>query len=596
MIRHIAITGTALIALALALLIFVLPQPADEESAIRSEHGDSALYITDLKILQDGAIKSGMTVKIENGIISEVSNIVSLPSGAHTLDGSGLTALPGLIDAHTHSYGSALSDALQFGIGINLDMFSSLTDLPGAKATRESVDKQKQADLFSAGMMATAPGGHGTQYGVPIETLTGPEGAQDWVMERKAEGSDFIKLVYMPYQSRIPSLDRATAKAVIAAAHAEDLMALAHISTQQAAQDIIEDDIDGLVHIFADKVASPELIQLAVDKDVFIIPTLAVIASVDGQSRGLMDKQSDGSKSRLSPMQRQTLSQNFPGGAPGYSFETALKNAKLFHEAGVDILAGSDAPNPGTAHGISLHLEMQHLVKAGFSPMEALNAASIKPAQRFDLNGRGTLAPGARADLLLVSGEPYTRINDTLNIAHIIKNGFPLDSVDKAASSEKAFKGERLSDFENGLTLGADMSWTPTDDSMANGLSEAEIVLDGNSLKVSGEAKAGFPYPWAGASISVPFNGKGQDISRFKQVQFYAKGTAGTYRLMAFNEGAPGIPPSQNFEISTDWQTITLELDGFNGFEPGVFTGFAFVAGPEPGKFEFFLRDVSFQP
>ena len=72
----------------------------------------------------------------------------------------------------------------------------------------------------------------------------------------------------------------------------------------------------------------------------------------------------------------------------------------------MDILAGSDVSEHipklgGLAHGVSLHHELQLLVKAGFTPVEALRAATSVPARRFGLEDRGRIVTGARADLLL---------------------------------------------------------------------------------------------------------------------------------------------------------------------------------------------------
>lgn len=588
--RHIALNAIALVLLGLTVLIFSLPEPQKHQG----HTNEATLYITNASLLQNGQILEGQTIKIEDGLIANIESELSIPPQSRRLDGRGLIVLPGLIDAHTHSYGTARSDALRFGVTANLDMFTSMIDLLSVRFERDTRQEQKQADLFSAGMMATAPRGHGTQYGLPIETLEAPDDAKDWVKARKAEGSDYIKLVYMPYQNRIPSLSRPIAKAVIDAAHAEGLMTVAHISSQKAARDMIEDNIDGLVHIFADSVASPDLIRLASEKGIFIIPTLSVIASVDGQNKNL--ELSEKTQARLSPMQRQTFNQKFPHRAKGFHYETALKNTKALHDAGVLILAGSDAPNPGTAHGISLHLEMQHLVRAGLSPKDALLAATQMPAKAFGLMDRGRIEVGQRADIVLISGNPIERIADTVNVEHVIKNGFLLENEPRPSPSKSEFSGNRLADFKHGLDMGEKLRWSATDDGMANGQSNVIIELNGPSLKVFGEVNSGFSYPWAGVSISTDINGEALDISRFKSVSFAVKGTAGEYRLMAFQEDAMGIPPSQSFQISQDWTTIKLPLTGFAGFDEELFTGFAFVAGPEPTRFEFHLRDVTFLP
>ena len=75
--------------------------------------------------------------------------------------------------------------------------------------------------------------------------------------------------------------------------------------------------------------------------------------------------------------------------------------------------AGTDAPNSGTAHGASLHGELQLLVEAGLTPTEALAAATSAPAAAFHLTDRGRIAPGLRADLVLVEGDPTADILQT---------------------------------------------------------------------------------------------------------------------------------------------------------------------------------------
>jgi imidazolonepropionase-like amidohydrolase len=91
--------------------------------------------------------------------------------------------------------------------------------------------------------------------------------------------------------------------------------------------------------------------------------------------------------------------------------------------AGVPLLVGTDAPNPGTTHGASVHRELELLMKAGLSATEALAGATSVPARIFGLRDRGTVAPGGRADLLLVEGDPTRDVTETRNIVGIWKQG-----------------------------------------------------------------------------------------------------------------------------------------------------------------------------
>jgi adenine deaminase len=96
-------------------------------------------------------------------------------------------------------------------------------------------------------------------------------------------------------------------------------------------------------------------------------------------------------------------------------------------EAHVPILAGTDAGNPGTAPGASLHGELEYLVEAGLSPLQALTSATSANATAFHLADRGRIAPGLRADLLLVNGDPTEDIRATRDIQKIWKSGVLLD-------------------------------------------------------------------------------------------------------------------------------------------------------------------------
>jgi imidazolonepropionase-like amidohydrolase len=116
---------------------------------------------------------------------------------------------------------------------------------------------------------------------------------------------------------------------------------------------------------------------------------------------------------------------------PQGNIHDVLASVKALHDAGVDILVGTDTSVPlpflgGLAHGASVHHELQYLVRAGLTPVQALRAATSTPARRFGLTDRGRIAEGLRADLLLVDGDPTTTISDTLNTRAVWRRGTPL--------------------------------------------------------------------------------------------------------------------------------------------------------------------------
>jgi hypothetical protein len=125
-----------------------------------------------------------------------------------------------------HAWGGALEDNLARGVTTVLDMFGDPRFLAQHKPARTSTEFSNQADLFGAGLLMTAPKGHGTQYGIQVSTLNHPDQALPLVNERIKKGSDFIKIVYTDEDANYvhaPSISKAELKASIEAAHANKM-------------------------------------------------------------------------------------------------------------------------------------------------------------------------------------------------------------------------------------------------------------------------------------------------------------------------------------------------------------------------------------
>lgn len=122
------------------------------------------------------------------------------------------------------------------------------------------------------------------------------------------------------------------------------------------------------------------------------------------------------------------LKETFPSARLGiFSCKAANEALLQLRDAHAMIVAGTDAPNPGTTYGASLHGELELYVEAGLTPIEALVTATSAPAQAFHIPDRGRIAPGLRADLLLVNGHPDEDIKATRNIDSVYKAGVKLD-------------------------------------------------------------------------------------------------------------------------------------------------------------------------
>ncbi|MDQ2890590.1 MAG: CIA30 family protein [Gemmatimonadota bacterium] len=560
----------------------------------------------------DGTRRIGQRdVLIDDGKIVSIAQNISAPAGSTTIEGAGATLMPGLIDSHVHAFGDALQQALMFGVTTELDMFTDPQFAAAMRAEQKSGNVATRADLFSAGFLATAPKGHGTEYGFAVPTITSPDSAQAWVDKRIAEGSDYIKIIIddgSAYGLQLPTLNSDVVAALAKAAHARGKLAVAHIGTLAEARMAIGAGVDGLEHLFVDRAPDPEFGRFVASHHAFVTPTLTVLNSITDSS-GVATLASD---PRLSPYlsaaSRGTIATKFGFPKSGLSMSYAYPEAavKQLLAANVPILAGTDAPNPGTAHGIALHRELELLVHAGLTPSQALASATSVPARIFSLSDRGTIATGQRADLLLVSGDPTTDITATRAIRGIWKGGV---AVTRATVSQAAAQPVTagapiglISNFDDGSTKSSmGTGWVVSTDQMAGGASTATMtVVDGGangtpkSLETKGVVAPGLPYAWAGPMFMpgsppmAPVN-----MSAAKGLQFWARGDGRTYHVMVFAASKGRMPLMVDFVAGTEWKEYTFPFSGFDGIDGHDIMGIAFTAGPQPGPFTFRIDEVS---
>jgi imidazolonepropionase-like amidohydrolase len=369
-------------------------------------------------------------VLIDHGKIKAIGS--NLPADtAKVIDGAGKTLLPGLIDAHVHVHGAeTLEQALIFGVTTEFDMMMS----PFREHELKSEENDRRASFFSAGFPATVPGGHGTEYGMQVPTIVLASEAQRFVDTRLREGSDYIKIMYtagVSYGRRnpIPSISKETMAAVISAAHERRRLAVVHIGNLEGARDAIDAGADGLAHLFHGGSCPKDFGQFVASHHAFVIPTLSVLHAVCGPHSDGRRLISDPYLSPyLSHENISRLKETFPSADSGMiSCKGATQAIPLLQAAGVPILAGTDAPNPGTTYGASLHGELALYVDAGLTPIQALISATSAPAKVFHLPDRGRIAPGLRADLLLVNGHPDEDIRATRDIVAVYKEGNEVD-------------------------------------------------------------------------------------------------------------------------------------------------------------------------
>ena len=378
-------------------------------------------------------------------ILIEGERILSIggfiPTEAIVIDAKNATLMPGLIDSHVHTDIEGLHDALLFGVTTELEMNGKWSSNQRKKIAK----RHDIADLRSPVMGVTPPGGHPSQYMKSSNNLlikmffhypfvSTPDEAIKFVNKQVTNGADYIKIFIEDGTTvgfpGLPVLSNEIIFATVKEAHRLGKMAIAHVTTLEGGRKAISAGVDGLAHLFFDRQTTTELTAAIASSGAFVTPTLVTLSTAFGNNAAALaaDKRVS---SKLSKKWINSLSRSmnvYPQG----NLKDAYASVMALHNAGVEILAGSDVSEPipilsGLAHGASLHHELQLLVAAGMKPIEALRAATSIPARRFGLTDRGRIVPGARADLHLVDGDPITKISDTLSILGVWHRGTKLN-------------------------------------------------------------------------------------------------------------------------------------------------------------------------
>ena len=260
-------------------------------------------------------------------------------------------------------------------------------------------------DIRSAGVPVTSPGSlHSRMPGLSQEALTGPEQAAKFVADRVASGSDYIKVI-----ADVPGPSQAILNAVVSAAHEHKKLVIAHAAAFVPCQMAQEAQVDVLTHVPLDKALDSEAIENMISGNRICVPTLTMMEAIINN---------------LHP--------------PGRNYANGRASVTAMYKAGVPILCGTDSNTqlgtPATIpHGESLHHELELLVDAGLSPLDALRAATVLPAKHFDLPDRGAIEPGRRADLVLIDGDPLEDIRATRQILRVWCGG--VEFTDSSSSS-----------------------------------------------------------------------------------------------------------------------------------------------------------------
>jgi imidazolonepropionase-like amidohydrolase len=378
-------------------------------------------------------------IVIHNGRIVAAGprSTVKVPGDAQVVDARGKTILPGLWDMHAHF------EQVEWG---PIYLAAGVTTVRDCGNEFEFITAVRDAIAQGRGLgprllLAGVVDGTG-RLTLGVERVDTPEQARQWVDRYHAAGFQQMKIY--------SSVKLEEVKAVADEAHRLGMTVTGHVPEGLTAYDVIEAGQDQINHIdyvtdimhapFPSDMSRIDRLKAAANLDLdspearkamaflnyhhtVIDPTMALFelltattakppASFEPGVNKVAPELAEQANDAGPPSERSALDQKM--------FEKDLAIVGALHRAGIPVVAGTDQSVPGH----SLHREIELYVQAGFTPMEAIQSATIVPARVMGLDKElGTIEKGKRGDLILLNGNPLEDIHNTRNVEYVITNG-----------------------------------------------------------------------------------------------------------------------------------------------------------------------------
>lgn len=413
---------------------------ADISKGIPGSHAATLAIVGGTLIDGTGASPTpDAAVVIRDGRIVAVGprSKVKIPKHANVVDAKGKYILPGLWDMHAH-FEQVEWGPIYLAAGVTTvrdcgNEFEFITAVRDAVAQGHGLGPR----ILAAGIVdGTGP----TALGVArVDT---PEQAKEWVDRYHDAGFQQMKIY--------SSVKLEELKAVAEEAHRLGMTVTGHVpnglnayQTIEAGQDQINhiqyvrdimhapfpadmsrpDRIKALANLDLDSEEAKKAVAFLKDHQTVIDPTLAVFEMFTANTAKPTASFEPGVV-KVAPELRQQLTDveapNELSAIGDKAFEKEVAIVGVLHRGGIPIVAGTDQTVPGH----SLHREMELYVQAGFTPMEAIQSATIVPARVMGLEKElGTVEKGKRGDLILVNGNPLEDIHNARNVEYVITNG-----------------------------------------------------------------------------------------------------------------------------------------------------------------------------
>jgi imidazolonepropionase-like amidohydrolase len=411
-----------------------------------------------------GKTQPDTTVVINGNRIATVAPSAKLkPKAGQVVDAKGQYLIPGLWDMHTHVYfDSTAADGTDLVLPLFLangvtgirDMGSALDPVLHAR------DEIAAHRLFGPRMVVSGPmlDGPKSHYKAAIAITTSEDGRKAVDM-LKRRGADFIKVqsgvpreayfaiadeskkVGIQFEGHVPDAIRASEAVASGQRTFEHLIGIFEASSPDETKYLTGKKTVGMFLDTYDPAREAAIIQLLAKNQVWQCPTLYW-----ERGQWLVDAIDYTKDPDLAYAPRTWVDKHWPAAQKGIlkSLDTdplpvrekfvthELDIVRKLHAANVPFLAGTDTPaGVDVLPGISLHLELKRFVAAGFTPLQALQTATLNPAKFYNkLNDYGTVQPGGIADLVLLEANPLDNIANTRKITAVIHDGQYLSRQD----------------------------------------------------------------------------------------------------------------------------------------------------------------------
>ena len=377
------------------------------------------------------------TIVISNGRIEAVGTKVKVPAGATRIDMSGKTIMPGIINAHGH-LSFKFDDSLparerltrqlrvysDYGVTTVVVLGTGQGDLEDAIKLR---DEQAHGTLDRARVYAAGP------------SLRNIKTAEEARARVDAYADSKVDLIKMHITGSPEDTQPAVYKVLIDEAHKRGLRVAAHLFYIKDARGLLDAGVDVIAHSVRDQDVDAPLIAEIKRRDVGYIPTLTrdlAIFVYESTPPFFTDpfflREGNFYHNQIAQLTDPAQQEKTRNSQEAQSIKQALKqanrNLKTLSEAGVSIGLGTDSGiNLGQWQGFFEHMELEMMVKAGLTPMQALVAGTGGAAHVWRLEQNlGTIQAGKQADLLVLSANPLTDIRNTRQIDSIWIGGHRL--------------------------------------------------------------------------------------------------------------------------------------------------------------------------